>query len=62
MSLAASTASATCVRPHRLRRELAIVLACKLAALILIYALFFSSPHRHAADIVAHVTGGAVLR
>lgn len=34
----------------RLRRELALLLLAKLAALVLLWLMFFSAPHRQPAD------------
>jgi hypothetical protein len=40
---------------RRIGRELLAVVALKILALILIYALFFSPSHRPPHDVVAHV-------
>ncbi len=47
--------------PHRLRRELFALLVCKLAALAVLYALFFSPAHRPAIDVATRVAGGSAL-
>lgn len=43
----------------RLGRELSLALACKIVAIVLIYAMFFSPSHRHRptpADTAAFLT------
>jgi hypothetical protein len=48
--------------PARLSRDIAVVLAAKVAALALLYALFFGPAQRVAVDsasIEARLTGGA---
>jgi hypothetical protein len=41
--------------PFRLRRDLILLLALKLAMLALLYVLFFSPAHRPAIDVAAHI-------
>jgi hypothetical protein len=43
--------------PMRLRRDLILLFALKLAMLGLLYLLFFSPLHRPAIDTVAHIAG-----
>lgn len=43
--------------PAALRRDLALLVACKLAALAVLYALFFSPSHRPAIDVAVHIAG-----
>ncbi|HTZ70683.1 MAG TPA: hypothetical protein VMB71_08540 [Acetobacteraceae bacterium] len=43
--------------PKSLRRDLALLLAAKLAALAAIYFLFFSPAHRNFPDIATHIAG-----
>ncbi len=44
---------------HPLARDIAWLLAFKLAALALIYALFFAPSHRPAIDPDTHIMGSA---
>jgi hypothetical protein len=43
--------------PLRLRRDLILLFAIKLAMLGLLYLLFFSPSHRPTIDTVAHIAG-----
>jgi hypothetical protein len=45
--------------PASLRRDLALLVVCKLAALAVLYALFFSPSHRPAIDVATHIAGAA---
>ena len=41
----------------KLARDIALALAAKLAALVVIWAMFFSPPHRPPADAARHIAG-----
>ena len=41
----------------RLGRDIALALAAKLAALVLLWAFFFSPAHRPSADTARHIAG-----
>ena len=43
--------------PARLRRDLLLLISIKLMMLWLLYVLFFSSAHRPAIDVIAHIAG-----